>query len=48
MRKLIAAMNMTLDASCDHGKMNADDEIHRHYAELMSEAGHLRLRTEDV
>lgn len=38
MRKLIAAMNMTLDGVCDHDKMVADDEIHRHYAELLRAA----------
>lgn len=27
MRKLIAAMNVTLDCCCDHGKMVADDEL---------------------
>lgn len=36
MRKLIAAMNMTLDGFCDHTAMNADDEIHQHYNELLS------------
>jgi dihydrofolate reductase len=35
MRKLIAAMNMTLDGFCDHTAMNADDEIHDHYTELL-------------
>lgn len=38
MRKLIAAMNMTLDGFCDHDKMDADDEIHQHYMELLREA----------
>ena len=38
MRKLIAAMNMTLDGFCDHTSMNADDEIHQHYTELLSGA----------
>jgi dihydrofolate reductase len=41
MRKLIAAMNMTLDGFCDHTAMNADDEIHQHYSELLSNAGTL-------
>ena len=27
MRKLIAAMNMTLDGFCDHDKMSADDGL---------------------
>ena len=38
MRKLIAAINMTLDGFCDHTAMNADDEIHQHYNELLSNA----------
>src|SRR5690242_6248392 len=39
MRKLIAAMNMTLDGFCDHTAMIADDEIHDHYTELLRSAG---------
>lgn len=39
MRKLIATMNMTLDGFCDHTAMNADDEIHEHYNDLMKTAG---------
>jgi dihydrofolate reductase len=35
MRKLIAAMNMTLDGYCDHTAMGADDEIHEHYSDLL-------------
>jgi dihydrofolate reductase len=38
MRKLIAAMNMTLDGFCNHTAMIADDEIHQHYNELLSDA----------
>jgi dihydrofolate reductase len=38
MRKLIAAMNMTLDGYCDHTSMIADDEIHEHYSELLRSA----------
>ncbi|MEO5889596.1 MAG: dihydrofolate reductase family protein [Ferruginibacter sp.] len=38
MRKIIAAMNMTLDGFCDHTSMIADDEIHQHYNELLSNA----------
>ena len=38
MRKLIAAMNMTLDGFCDHTAMSADDEIHQHYNDLLSGA----------
>ena len=39
MRKLIAAINMTLDGFCDHTAMIADDEIHQHYNELLSNSG---------
>lgn len=38
MRKVIAAMNMTLDGFCDHTSMNADDQIHEHYTELLRSA----------
>ena len=38
MRKLIAAMNMTLDGFCDHTAMIADEEIHQHYCELLRNA----------
>ena len=38
MRKLIAAINMTLDGFCDHTALIADDEIHQHYNELLSNA----------
>jgi len=41
MRKLIAAMNMTLDGFCDHTAMFADDEIHQHYNDLLSNTGTL-------
>ena len=41
MRKLIAAINMTLDGFCDHTAMIADDEIHQHYNELLRNAGTL-------
>jgi dihydrofolate reductase len=39
MRKLIAAINMTLDGFCDHTAMIADEEIHQHYSELLRSAG---------
>jgi len=32
-------MNMTLDGFCDHTAMNADDEIHQHYSDLLRSAG---------
>lgn len=38
MRKLIAAINMTLDGFCDHTAGIADDELHQHYNELLSDA----------
>jgi dihydrofolate reductase len=41
MRKLIAAINMTLDGFCDHTAMIADEEIHQHYTELLNNAGTL-------
>jgi dihydrofolate reductase len=41
MRKLIAAMNMTLDGFCDHTAMSADDEIHQHYSDLIKSSGTL-------
>jgi dihydrofolate reductase len=39
MRKVIAAINMTLDGFCDHTAISADDELHQHYADLLSTAG---------
>jgi dihydrofolate reductase len=41
MRKLIAAINMTLDGFCDHTAVGADDEIHQHYNDLLRSAGTL-------
>ncbi|MDB5259053.1 MAG: dihydrofolate reductase [Candidatus Taylorbacteria bacterium] len=38
MRKIIAAINMTLDGFCDHTAMTADDEMHQHYNELLKSA----------
>jgi len=38
MRKIIAAINMTLDGFCDHTAGIPDDEIHQHYADLLSNA----------
>ena len=38
MRKLIAAINMTLDGFCDHTAMIADEELHQHYNELLNSA----------
>jgi dihydrofolate reductase len=41
MRKLVAAINMTLDGFCDHTAGVADAEIHQHYSELLRSAGTL-------
>ncbi|SHF90157.1 Dihydrofolate reductase [Fodinibius roseus] len=35
MRKLIAAINTTLDGICDHTAGIPDEEIHQHYTELL-------------
>lgn len=34
-------MNMTVDGFCDHTAMNADDEIHQHYTDLLRSTGTL-------
>lgn len=39
MIKVIAAINMTLDGFCDHTAIIPDDEMHEHYANLLSGAG---------
>ena len=40
MRKVIAAINMTLDGFCDHtAGFVADEELHYHYADLLNNAG---------
>jgi len=41
MRKLIAALNMTLDGVFDHTAGIPDEEIHQHYADLLRSAGTL-------
>jgi len=38
MRRLVAAINMTLDGFCDHTAMIADAEIDQHYSELLRSA----------
>lgn len=38
MRKIIAAINMTIDGFCDHTAGIADDELHQHYADLLNGA----------
>jgi dihydrofolate reductase len=40
MRKVIAAINMTLDGFCDHtAGFIADEELHYHYADMLNNAG---------
>lgn len=40
MKKVIGAINMTLDGFCDHtAGLAADEELHYHYAELLNNAG---------
>ena len=41
MRKIIAAINMTLDGYCDHTYGIADEELHQHYTDLLGNAGTL-------
>lgn len=38
MRKIIAAINMTIDGFCDHTAGIPDEEIHQHYKELLNDA----------
>ena len=38
MRKVIAAINMTIDGVCDHTAGLPDEEIHQHYADLLNSA----------
>ena len=38
MRKVIAAINMTIDGFCDHTAGIPDDEIHQHYTDLLNNA----------
>jgi len=39
MTKVIAGINVTLDGFCDHTAIIPNEEIHDHYAELLSKAG---------
>ena len=39
MRKVVAAINMTLDGVFDHTAGLPDAEIHQHYTELLGKAG---------
>ncbi len=39
MKKVIAAFNMTLDGVCDHTTGIADEDLHKHYSELIDNGG---------
>lgn len=39
MRKVIAAINMTLDGFCDHTAGIPDEEIHQHYTDMLNNGG---------
>jgi len=39
MRKIIAAINMTLDGFCDHTAIMPDEEVHQHYTDLLNNGG---------
>ena len=41
MKRIIAAINMTIDGYCDHTSGIPDQEIHCHYADLVRNAGML-------
>jgi dihydrofolate reductase len=38
MRKIVAGINMTIDGFCDHTAIIPDEEIHKHYADLLDNA----------
>jgi dihydrofolate reductase len=38
MRKLVAAINMTLDGFGDHTAVTPDEEVHQHYSDLLDNA----------
>lgn len=39
MRKIIAAINITIDGFCDHTAGIPDAEIHQHYSDLLNQGG---------
>ena len=39
MKKVIAAINMTLDGICDHTAGIPDEALHKHYEELLDQSG---------
>lgn len=38
MRRVVAAINMTIDGFCDHTAIIPDEELHQHYTELLGSA----------
>jgi dihydrofolate reductase len=38
MRKVLAAINTTVDGICDHTAVNPDEEVHQYYADLLAGA----------
>ena len=36
MRRIVAAINMTLDGFCDHTAVVPDEEVHQHYTDLIN------------
>jgi dihydrofolate reductase len=38
MRKIIGAINMTIDGYCDHTALSPGEEVHEHYTELLRSA----------
>lgn len=38
MRKIIAAINLTIDGFCDHTVLTPDEEVHDHYTDLLRNA----------
>jgi dihydrofolate reductase len=41
MRKVIGAINMTLDGVCDHTAISPDAEVHDHYTALLAAGGEI-------
>lgn len=41
MRKVVFAINISTDGYCGHTDMNADEDVHKYFADLMQTAGHI-------
>lgn len=39
MKKIIAAINLTIDGFCDHTAGVPDEDLHNHYTNLLTDAG---------